>query len=262
VEYVGIDGGCRRAAWCALGGAGRVVGEGAVAADENGLGRLVILRGVEVRAVVVMVSAAIWVRDTLAGSGWRVRIAHAGKVGDVAPLACKTDRVEARVLAELCRRDLVSELWGPSLGDRELRERLRRRTHLVRMRASAMHRIFGLLTRWGLRMSLRWLREPDAMELLARRGVPEVWRRSIAEALGGDRVARRADRADRPRARPAGPRRCSRGAAGHHPGRRRSACTGSTGGGRTAARACWSATRTICWPCATPGRRPNARSPR
>ena len=70
-----------------------------------------------------------------------------------------------------------------ALADRELRERLRRRMHLVRMRASAMNRIFGLLTQWGLRLSLKRLREPDAMTLLERRGVPPVWRRSIAEAL-------------------------------------------------------------------------------
>ena len=87
------------------------------------------------------------------------------------------------MLAELCRRDLVGELWVASLEDRELRERLRRRMHLVRMRASAMNRIFGLLTQWGLRLSLKRLRGPDAMGLLEQRGVPEVWRRSIAEAL-------------------------------------------------------------------------------
>ena len=61
-----------------------------------------------------------------------MQIAHARKVRDVAPLACKTDKVDARVLAELCRRDLVPELWVPSLSDRGLRERLRRRTHLVK----------------------------------------------------------------------------------------------------------------------------------
>jgi transposase len=183
VEYVGIDWAYRRAAWCALSEAGEVVGEGAVAADEDGLGRLVIGRGVDVRAVVEMMSGAIWVRDTLAAAGWQVQIAHARKVRDVAPLACKTDKVDARVLAELCRRELVPELWVPSLDDRELRERLRRRMHLVRMRASAMNRIFGLLTQWGLRLSLRRLREPDGLDLLAERGVPEVWRDSIAEAL-------------------------------------------------------------------------------
>lgn len=92
-------------------------------------------------------------------------------------------KVDARVLAEPCRRDLVPELWVPSLEDRERRERLRRRMHLVRMRASAMNRIFGLLTQWGRRLSLRRLRDPDAMALLEQHGVPEVWRRSIAEAL-------------------------------------------------------------------------------
>ena len=72
--------------------AARVVGEGAVAADEDGLARLVLPRGVEVRAVVEMMSGAIWVRDTLAAAGWQVQIAHARKVRDVAPLACKPTR--------------------------------------------------------------------------------------------------------------------------------------------------------------------------
>jgi transposase len=183
MQYLGIDWSYRRAAWCALGQGGGVVGEGAVPADEDGLARLVLLLGVEVKAVVEMMSGAIWVRDTLTAAGWQVQVAHARKVRDVAPLACKTDKVDARVLAELCRRDLVPELWVPSLKDRELRERLRRRMHLVRMRASAMNRIFGLLTQWGLRLSLRRLREPDAMALLEQRGVPAVWRRSIVEAL-------------------------------------------------------------------------------
>jgi transposase len=150
------------------------VAEGAVSADEDGLARLVLRVGVDVRAVVEMMSGAIWVRDTLVDAGWQVQIAHARKVRDVAPLACKTDKVDARVLAELCRRDLVPELWVPSLTDRELRERLRRRTHLVRMRASAMNRIFGLLTQWGLRLSLTRLRKPDAMALLEQRAVPQV----------------------------------------------------------------------------------------
>jgi transposase len=183
MRYVGIDWAYRRAAWCALGESGSVKDEGVVAADEDGLARLVVKLDSEVSACVEMMSGAVWVRDRLAAAGWLVRVAHAGKVRDVAPLACKTDKVDARVLAELCRRDLVPALWLPSLDERALRERLRRRMHVVRLRASAMNRIFGLLTQWGLRVSLERLREPDAMELLADRGVEETWRRSIAEAL-------------------------------------------------------------------------------
>jgi transposase len=99
-------------------------------------------------------------------------------------LACKTDRVDARVLAELVRRDLVPAVWVPSLDEREIRERLRRRAHLVRLRTSAINRSLGLLTQWGLRRSLTALRKPDALEELAAHGVPAVWRQSIATLLG------------------------------------------------------------------------------
>jgi transposase len=131
MQYLGIDWSYRRAAWCARREGGDLVGEGAVPADEDGLAKLVVRLGPDVRAVVEMMSGAIWVRDTLAAVGWEVLAAHARKVRDVAPLACKTDKVHARVFAELCRRDLVPELWVPSLADRELRERLRRLMHLV-----------------------------------------------------------------------------------------------------------------------------------
>jgi transposase len=55
--------------------------------------------------------------------------------------------------------------------------------HLVKTRTAARNRIFGLLTQFGLKISLRRLREDDAMELLERRGVPGPWRASIAELL-------------------------------------------------------------------------------
>jgi transposase len=183
MQYVGIDWAYRRAAWCARERAGAIVREGFVPADEDGLARLVLELGPEVRACLEMMSGAAWVRDRLVAAGWRVEVADARKVKNVAPLACKTDKVDARVLAELCRRDLVPAVWLPSLEERALRERLRRRLHLVRLRSSAKNRIFGLLTQWGLRVSTGRLREPDGLELLAARGVPEVWLRSVAEAL-------------------------------------------------------------------------------
>src|SRR5215204_5315827 len=122
---------------------GTIFGEGFVPADEDGLARLVIELGPEVRACLEMMSGAVWVRDRLAGAGWAVEVTDARKVKNVAPLACKTDKVDARVLAELCRRELVPALWIPSLEERALRERLKRRLHLVRLRTSAKNRVFG-----------------------------------------------------------------------------------------------------------------------
>lgn len=74
-----------------------------------------------------MMSGAVWGRDRLRAAGWSVEIADSRKVKAVAPLACKTDKVDARVLAELCRREMVPAVWVPSRSDRALRERLNRR---------------------------------------------------------------------------------------------------------------------------------------
>jgi transposase len=182
-EYVGIDWAYRRAAWCAMSARGAISAEGFTPAGEDGLAKLVLRLGSDVKACLEMMSGAVWVRDRLRSAGWQVEVADARRVKGVAPLACKTDRVDARVLAELCRRDLVPALWIPSLEERELRERLRRRMHLVRLRTSAMNRIFGLGTQWGLRLSAERLHRQGVLELLAQRGVPAVWQRSIQEAL-------------------------------------------------------------------------------
>jgi transposase len=183
MNYVGIDWAYRRAAWCALDEKGAIEGEGMIPADEDGLAHLVLELGTEVKACVETMSGTIWVKDQLEAAGWSVDVAHAGKVRDIAPVACKTDKVDARVLAELCWRDLVPAVWVASLEDRAIRERLRRRAHLVKLRTSHRNRIFGLLTQFGLRISFTRLRQPDALELLERRGVPCVWRDSIAEHL-------------------------------------------------------------------------------
>jgi len=198
MNYVGIDWAYGRAAYCAMGEGGEIKAEGLISADEDGLAKLVLKLGTEAKAALEMMSGAVWVRDQLQATGWEVQVAHARKVRDVAPLACKTDKVDARVLAELRRRDLVPELWLPSPSDRALRERLRRRAHLVKTRTSARNRIFGLLTQFGLRLSYARLCKPDAIELLARRGVPAVWRASITELLElAEEMDRRIDPIDR-----------------------------------------------------------------
>ena len=198
MNYVGIDWAYGRSAYCAMGEGGEIKTEGLISADEDGLAKLVLKLGTEAKAVVEMMSGAVWVRDRLTDAGWEVQVAHARKVRDVAPLACKTDKVDARVLAELRRRDLVPELWLPSPADRALRERLRRRAHLVKTRTSARNRIFGLLTQFGLRLSYARLAKPDGLEVLERRGVPAVWRDSIAELLElASEMDRRIDPIDR-----------------------------------------------------------------
>jgi|SRR3712207_5436655 len=62
------------------------------------------------------------VDDTLEQEGWEVEIAEAQKVKGLAPLACKTDKIDSMVLAILGHRDLVPAIWLPDLHVHEARE--------------------------------------------------------------------------------------------------------------------------------------------
>ncbi len=82
----------------------------------------------------------------------------------LARLGSSAARMCVRSGAIWVRDELTAAGWRAQIA--HACERLRRRTHLVQMRALAMNRIFGLQTQWGLRISLQRLRSPDAMVLL------------------------------------------------------------------------------------------------
>src|SRR6476659_11124665 len=70
--------------------------------------------GGPVYAAIESMNGARFVHDQLELAGWQVEIADAQKVKGLAPLACKTDKIDAWVLAELSRRDLVPAIWQAS----------------------------------------------------------------------------------------------------------------------------------------------------
>jgi hypothetical protein len=72
VKYVGLDWAYRQAQWCAIGPGGEIVGEGRIAADRDGLARLVLELGHHVKACLEMMSGALGVRDQLVECGWHV----------------------------------------------------------------------------------------------------------------------------------------------------------------------------------------------
>ena len=64
--------------------------------------------------MVESMNGARFVHDELVGHGWEVLVADAQRVKGLAPLACKTDTVDAQVLAVLWFRDLVPAVWLPT----------------------------------------------------------------------------------------------------------------------------------------------------
>jgi transposase len=128
-------------------------------------------------------NGARFVHDSLERLGWEVEIADAAKVKGLAPLACKTDRIDAWVLAELSRRELVPAIWLPSFGLRQERERARWRLFLVRKRSSLKHRVHAQLLAFGHACPVSDLFGARGRELLDRLEFPEPWRSNVLAAV-------------------------------------------------------------------------------
>jgi transposase len=134
-------------------------------------------------AVVESMTGARLVHDTLEQEGWEVEIADAQKVKGLAPLACKTDRIDSRVLATLSQRDLVPAIWLPDPRIREERELARFRLHLVKHRSMLKHRIHSSLINFGKPCPVTDLFGVEGRKLLERLEIPEPWRGNITASV-------------------------------------------------------------------------------
>jgi transposase len=139
--------------------------------------------GGPVSAVIESMNGARFVHDRLELAGWDVQIADAVKVKGFAPLACKTDKIDAWVLAELSRRDLVPAIWLPTPGIRAERERARWRLHLVRHRTALKNRIHATLLSFGHPCPVSDLFGGAGRRLLEGLALPEPWAADVAAAL-------------------------------------------------------------------------------
>jgi len=136
-----------------------------------------------VRAAIESMNGARFVHDQLELGGWEVEIADAARARGLAPLACKTDRIDAWVLAELSRRELVPAIWLPDPEVRAERERARFRLHLVRHRSSLKHRVHAVLLAHGRPCPVSDLFGVSGRALLERLALPEPWAGSVCASV-------------------------------------------------------------------------------
>jgi len=115
--HAGLDLSRKKLDVCLLCEQGEHLDQLAVAPDVDSLRRLARrideVHAEPVSAVVESMTGARLVHDTLEQEGWSVEIADAQKVKGLAPLACKTDRIDSMVLAVLSQRELVPAIWLP-----------------------------------------------------------------------------------------------------------------------------------------------------
>jgi transposase len=186
--HAGLDLSRRRLDYCLLRGDGVVVETGAASPDGDGLrglARAVALRHgpQSVAAVIESMNGARFVHDTLERCGWDVQVADAARVKGFAPVACKTDRIDAWVLGELSRRDMVPAIWLPDFEQRSARQRARFRLYLVRQRSSLKNHVHAQLMAFGHACPVSDLFGVRGRRLLERLDFPEPWRAGVLSAV-------------------------------------------------------------------------------
>jgi transposase len=185
--HAGLDLSRKKLDVCLLSDRGEHLDQLAVAPDVDSLRTLARrvdeLHAEPVCAVVESMTGARLVHDTLEQQGWDVEIADAKRVKGLAPLACKTDKIDSLVLAVLSQRDLVPAIWLPDPHTREERELARFRLHLVKHRSMLKHRIHSTLINFGKPCTVTDLFGVEGRRLLERLEVPEPWRSNVIASV-------------------------------------------------------------------------------
>jgi len=105
-----------------------------------------------------------WLADLLEEANLNTILAHPYKTRVIAESKIKTDSIDSRLLAQLSRADLIPQSFLAPKEVRSLREELRYRIVLVKIRTSLKCRIHSLLEREGLN-------SPCISDLFGKRGL-------------------------------------------------------------------------------------------
>lgn len=160
-QYIGID--LHQAFFqaCAVTPTGERVWEGRFPRTADGVAALTA-RCTPSSALAVEASTPTWhFADAIVDAVGELRIVDPLKTRLKAGYAAKTDRLDARRLADALRRDSVVAIYYPPLTVRELRELCRSRLALVQVRTAVINRVRAVLLRHGLADARRLAKTRD-----------------------------------------------------------------------------------------------------
>ena len=148
-QYIGIDLHKARFQVCAMAKTGERLWEGAFERTPEGIATF-LTRCTPQTAVAVEATSPTWsFVDRLVGQVGCVCVVDTRKTKLKAGYAAKTDRLDARRLADALRRESVVSIYIPPPAIREVRELCRHRLALTQMRTRVLQRVRALLLRQG-----------------------------------------------------------------------------------------------------------------
>ena len=129
-----------------------------------------------------------WLAELLQEAGYDVHLAHPLRTRAIAAARVKTDAVDAKTLAHLLRTGLLPEAYIAPPELRDLRELLRHRAVLTRMRTAVKNRVHAPSARQGILPEHTDLFGKTGREFLAGLELPDGSRRRLDSlmALIGD----------------------------------------------------------------------------
>lgn len=169
--YCGLDLHTKSSTYCIVTKKGRIVVEGEVGSSKTGFGQLVEKAGETALRIVLEASTRTrWAAQVLESLGAEVVIVDPRKVRVIAETKHKTDRTDARILADLLRTDaLPKALWRAPQETKELRDQVRLRQGLVAQRTALMGRARSMAAGLGIRLGARALARSETWDVLVRR---------------------------------------------------------------------------------------------
>jgi transposase len=160
-QYIGVDLHKAFLQACAVDGTGARLWEARFERTPAGIAGF-LARCRPTSAVAVEASTPTWhFADAVAGVVGDLRVVDSLKTRLKAGYAAKTDRLDARRLADALRRESVVGIYHPPLAIRELRELCRSRHALVRTRTALINQLRAILLRQGLADARRLARTAD-----------------------------------------------------------------------------------------------------
>lgn len=135
----------------------------------------------DVRVVLEAGGNWYWMCDLLDSMVIDNRLCHPMKTKAIASARIKTDKIDSGILAHLGRMDFVPEAYKPDMETRHLRELLRYRASIVKVRTATKNKVHALLARLNITNPYTDLFGKKGLSYLERLELLTVYR----EALDG-----------------------------------------------------------------------------
>jgi transposase len=150
MNYYGIDIHKKYSVYTRVDQRGQIVGHGRINNGPEEFREVMNHSKEGSKAVIEATCNWYYIHDLLEGLVEEVVVAHPLRTKAIASARIKTDKIDSATLAQLLRTDLIPQAYIPPREIREMRELLRYRASLVRIRTKVKNKVHAILIKNGI----------------------------------------------------------------------------------------------------------------